>query len=121
MGRQQGRVGQGPQQRDVAEAVMDSTITAHEAGSVKTQANGKALQADFLERLVEGPLEERGIHREEGAESGFGEARHHVHGVGFTNAHIPCPVWIFLENASDAGAVRHRRGARHHSVVLGHR
>ncbi len=61
LGGQDGHVGNGPQIGQIEETMMGGPVVSHEAATVQGQDDGKLLQADVVENLVVGALEERRI------------------------------------------------------------
>ena len=113
-------VWEGAEEGDVAEAVVDRSVATDEASTVEAEANAEPLEGDFLERLIEGALEEGRVNGEEWAEPGFGHAREHVEGVGFADAGVEGTVWEFFEGLGDASAVGHGGGGGDCSLVTIH-
>jgi hypothetical protein len=59
----------GAEEGEIEEAVMGGTVGAHEAAPVHRQDHRQFLQADVVDDLVVGPLQEGGIDRNDGDES----------------------------------------------------
>ena len=68
--------------------MVNGSVAADEPGTIQQQPHGEPLQRNLLERLIEGPLHERGVHGEERLESGLGQPRHHVQRVALADARI---------------------------------
>jgi hypothetical protein len=78
--------------------VVDRAVAADQARAVEAEADGRPCSADLLEGLVERPLQEGRVDREEGLEPGLGEPRHHVHRVALADAGVPRAVGELVDD-----------------------
>jgi hypothetical protein len=96
---------------------MNRAVTADQARTVEHETDRQALEHNFLERLIERPLQERAVHGEERLEPGARQTGHHVHRVGLADARVPRPVREPLQDLGEARAVRHCGRARNDLFV----
>ena len=72
---------------------MGLAIIAHDAGPVQSEDHRQVLQADVVDNLVIGPLQEGRINGYYGNQPHGGNAGGHGDGVLFADAYIEDTVW----------------------------
>ena len=81
-------VGEASQVRNVERAVVRLAVLTDDASAVGNQFDRQILYADVVDNLVERPLQERGVDRDEGVEAVRRHSRRHADGVLFSNTDI---------------------------------
>ena len=108
----------GAEEGDVEQAVVGRAVGSHEASPVHRQDHRQFLQADVVDDLVVGPLQEGGIDRHDGDESLGGEPRRKGHAVLFGHSHVVEPSGKFAGETVQPRPSAHRRRDGHDLRVL---
>ena len=111
------QVGNEAQEGEVEHAVVGRAVVTDHAAAVQGDGHRQVGQADVVDELVQGPLHERGIDREEGAQPLQGEPGGKGDGVLLGDTHIEKAVRKLGRKGQQAGAAGHGRGDRHHPLV----
>ena len=96
---------------------MAGAVVTGDTGPVEHHHHRQAVQADIEVRLVEGPAEERGVHRHHRAHPGHGHARRGGHRVLLGDADIDEPLREARFERQEPGGPGHGRGDRHDAGV----
>ena len=112
------QVGQVAQERQVEEPLVGLAVFAHDAAPVQGKDHRQVLQADVVEHLVIGPLQEGGVDGGHRPHAFQGQAPGKGDGVLFADAHVEEAVGELLAEIHQAGAVGHGRGNGHNLGVL---
>jgi hypothetical protein len=110
---------------DVEKAVVRRAVVAGEAAAIHAEHDVEILQADIVDDLVEGALEEGGINRAERLVALGRHAGGEEHRVLLGDAHVEIFVGMLRLEEIERGAVRHGAGDGHdlrvHVGQLDHR
>ena len=87
--------------------------------SVEYEGDALAVQSDVHQHLVEGPVEERGVHGEDGVEPPGGEPGGRSDRMLLSDADVEDAIGIALGEPVQPGGVQHRRRDRHDPLVGG--
>ena len=113
-------VGEGAEVGDVEGAVVGGAVVADEAGAVHGEDDVQLLQADVVDDLVEGALEEGRVDRADRLRALDREARGEQDRVLLGDADVVVLLGQLLVELVEPGPSRHRRGDPDHArVALG--
>ncbi len=116
-------VGQAAQVGDVKRAVVRGPVVADQAGAVHGEDDVELLQADVVDDLVIGALQERRVDGRDGLAPLQGQARGEQDGLLLGDADVVVAVGQLALEDVEPGARVHRRGDPDHALVatgLGH-
>ena len=99
---------EGAQICNVKIALGCSPIPPRDAGAVHREDDRQPLEADFLEDLIVGPLEERGVDRHHWLYPAGREPRRERHGMLLRDADIEEPVGETIGEPVEPGPLCHR-------------
>ncbi len=109
-GHEHGHAGHLRHPREVEHAVVGGAVGAGHAGTVDREDHLLAVQAHVVDRLVEGPGEERRVQRHDGSKPGHRHTGRSGDGVLFGDADVDEPVTEPVGEGEEPGRAGHRRG-----------
>ena len=112
------QVGDAAQVGNVIHSLVRGPVGPNHAGPIHTEEDRQILDANIVDHLVKGPLQEGGIDRDHRARPLAGHACRHGHGVLFGNAHIHILVRQLGLEFIQAGAGGHSGRDRHNSRIV---
>ena len=78
--------------------------------AVDADDDGEVVQADVMEDVVQGALQDCRINGDDGAEALAGEAGREGDGVGFRDACVEATFWVLLHKFFETSSLEHGRG-----------
>jgi hypothetical protein len=113
----QDHVREGTEIRDVEGAVVGRAVVTHQPGAIHGEHDVQALEADVVDDLVEGPLEEGRVDGAHGLRPLEREAGGEQHRVLLRDPDVVVLLGDLLAELVEAGPPRHRRGDPDHPAV----
>ncbi len=105
---------------DVVDSLVGLAVVADQARAVDADGHRQVLQADVVDQLVVGALQERGVDRDDRAPALFRHAGRHDDGVLFGDADVVDAVRKALLDLDQRRPLEHRRADRDDLLVLLH-
>ena len=97
---------------------MGRAVGANDAGPIQHKGDRQVLDADVVNQLVVGTLQEGAVNSHDGLEPFAGHASRHGDGVLLGDAHIKILIGKSLLQQIKSGAGGHGSGDAHHGGVL---
>ena len=90
--------------------LWEASVAAGDAGAVEDERHTRPVQCAVHEHLVEGPVEEGRVDRDDRVQSGEGQPGGHRHGVLLGDADVEDAVGVGGGEAVEPDRDEHRRG-----------
>ena len=97
---------------------MGGAVVAGKAGAIQAKEDRKILQADVVDDLVDGSLQEGGVDGTNGAEAARGHSRGEQDRMLLGDAHIKVAGGMGWPEEIEAGTVGHGSGDGHDARIL---
>ena len=108
-----------PQHRQVVEPLVRDAVRPDDAGAVDAEDDRQPCDAHVVHHVVDGPLQERRVNRDDGTAPAGRKARRERHHVALRDAHVEKAVGESPRKAGEARPVRHAGRQRDDPPVAG--
>src|SRR5690349_571179 len=98
--------------------MMGGAVVSHNTAPVEGKGDGQILQADIMEYLVVGSLEEGGIHGKHRPVPLGCQTGRKGDGMLFGDPHVEEALRIFLGKTAEPGTIGHGRGDGYYPLIL---
>ena len=116
-GRKHSHIGNHARIDQVEHAVVRRPIGAHQARAVDSEHDIEVHEGVIDDKLIDGALQERGVHGEHRLAPADSEPRRHASRVLLANAHVDEAIGEFLFEVSEPRAAFHRGGDRDNALI----